>query len=191
MSKRFSILLVVLTVISGLIGGAITGRIFTPKVAKVLTVEELMVVDKSGKLRMKLGKGDVNKNRYGLAIYDNSNDIGAMMSVDESGGIVSVGGKNSHVFMSVDKSVDESGGTVSVAGKDGKIRAFMMVDESGGTVGVGGKDGKTGAKMNVSESGGRINVYGKGSNIERASMQVNEYGYGAIGLWDKDGYKLR
>jgi len=33
MSKRFSILLVVLTIVSGLIGGAITGRVFTPKVA--------------------------------------------------------------------------------------------------------------------------------------------------------------
>jgi hypothetical protein len=33
MTKRFSILLVVLTIVSGLIGGAITGRIFTPKVA--------------------------------------------------------------------------------------------------------------------------------------------------------------
>ena len=33
MSKRMSILLVVLTIVSGLIGGAITGRIFTPKVA--------------------------------------------------------------------------------------------------------------------------------------------------------------
>jgi len=33
MTKRMSILLIVLTIVSGLIGGAITGRVFTPKVA--------------------------------------------------------------------------------------------------------------------------------------------------------------
>ena len=64
MSKRFSILLVVLTIVSGLIGGLISGRIFAvssaqaveTKQSKVLTAEGLRIVDKNGKLLMKLGK---------------------------------------------------------------------------------------------------------------------------------------
>jgi hypothetical protein len=97
-----SILLVVLTIVSGLIGGAITGRIFTPKVAiaeeaiqsKILTVERLRVVDKDGKLLMQLGLGLGNAkspDSYGLTIYDNSGSVVVGMGVlDESGGSIGV-----------------------------------------------------------------------------------------------------
>lgn len=79
MSKRMSVLLVLLTVVSGLIGGVISGRIFAPKVAiaeeakqsKVLTVEGLNIVDDNGKLLMKLGTiNEAKKYRYGLFLYD-------------------------------------------------------------------------------------------------------------------------
>jgi hypothetical protein len=286
MTKRFSILLVVLTIVSGLIGGAITGRIFTPKVAiaeeaaqsKVLTVEGLRVVDKDGKLLIVLGNDAGIPNRapldnYGLFILDKSGSVRAnmeadgnggsfmasgkggvsSMGVDESGGIVSVYGKyiKSKAVMGLYKdsgavsvfsnagkgvammTVDESGGNVSVSSKEGKGRAAMGadessghfgtsgedgitvlgveasgscfsasgkdgkpkvgidVDESGGNVHVFGKDAKGGAIMMVDESGGHFSAFGKGNDEERASMGINKYGNGVIGLWDKNGNKIK
>ena len=88
MSKRFSILLVVLTIVSGLIGGLISGRIFAvssaqaveTKQSKVLTAEGLRIVDKNGKLLMKLGKESEDNSidqllqQYGLFVYDSHGD---------------------------------------------------------------------------------------------------------------------
>jgi hypothetical protein len=45
--------------------------------------------------------------------------------------------------------------------------------------------------MGVFESGGKISVFSEGSDKERASIGVNEYGSGGIGLWDKNGYRLK
>jgi hypothetical protein len=98
MSKRFSILLIVLTIVSGLIGGAITGRIWMPKVAiaqdatqnKVLTVEKLRIVDKNGKVGASL-----SVDESGSAVLDFGSGGYAMMNVDATGNFFtkSVGGK--------------------------------------------------------------------------------------------------
>jgi hypothetical protein len=180
MTKRFSILLVALTIVSGLIGGAITGRIFTPKVAvaeettqgKVLTVEELRVVDESGKLLMKLGKKDTALTPYGLFIYDNSGEFHAVMGVDESGGSVNVFGKDNEIGVMMN--TNESGGIVAVASKGGKVGVGMSANESGGHVSVFGKDGNSKANIGIIETGGYVNVCGKDSKSSDASMSVNE-----------------
>jgi hypothetical protein len=171
MSKRFSILLVVLTIVSGLIGGAITGRIFTPKVAiseeekqsKVLTVEELRIIDKSGKLLMQLGKSPNDKNFCGLAIYDNSGNSVAFLG----------NGYNN--------------GTVIVSGKGGD--AMMRVDESGGNISVSDKSCE-GAVIGMRPSGGHVIVHSKDCAIG-AMMSINESGDGAVYLFDKNGNKLK
>jgi hypothetical protein len=186
MTKRFSILLIVLTIVSGLIGGAITGRIFTPKVAiaeeatqsKVLTVEELRVVDKDGKELMILGKNDTN---YGLTIFDKNGRVIAAICTEKSGesnGIVIVSDKDGGGTASMD--VSERGGTINVFGKDG--RASMRIWEYGGGVDVFSKDSGGTASMGVSERGGTINVFGKDG---RASMRIWEYG-GGVDVFSKD-----
>ena len=45
--------------------------------------------------------------------------------------------------------------------------------------------------MTVNEDGGKLNIFGKGNNKTRVSIQVNEYGNGTIGLWDKNGYRIK
>jgi len=239
MSKRFSILLVFLTIVSGLIGGVISGRIFTPKVAiaeeakqsKILTVEGLRVVDKDGKLLVQLGKND-ELNRYGLFIYDHSlirtimsvdDEIGgyvlvsgkdgiAIMNIEETGGNVSVYGKNdeSAAGMCVNKNgggavivygkkhelnvvlgsfgEGETGGNVPhviVYGKDGKGGAMMKGGDSGGVVSVESDTGNVGAVMGVDETGGTIIVYGKEAK-GGALMSVNEFG-GIVDVLSKSG----
>ena len=155
MSKRFSILLAVLTIISGAIAGATSGRIFATKIAAaeetnrcgILTVEGLRVVDKENNLLMALGKRDVAKipfDDYGLYIFDGNGRIMSFIRSDESEGVIGVFGK------------DYKGGTV------------IMINESGGTVDIFGKDGKRAARIGMDKSGN-----------------------GVVGLWDKNGYKLR
>jgi len=166
MSKRFSILLVILTIVSGLIGGAITGRVFTPKVAiaeettqsRILTVEELRVVDKDGKELMYLGKAKKAPfDRYGLFILDNRGSAKATISAGEKyGGAVLIQGKDDESGVSM--IVGENGGAVLVQGKDGESEALMMVSENGGGVSVSDKDGKVGALMRIDENGGAVYV---------------------------------
>ena len=221
MSKRFSILLVVLTIVSGLIGGLISGRIFAVNPAqaveakqnKVLTAEELRIVDKNGKMRMILGQAKDHLDYYGLAICDNSGRVGAVMDVNESRSSFRAFGKNGNVQASMN--VDEFGSGVSVFEKDGKIGAMINVDESGsifslsfgkgdgkakvyiGAIKGGsvaslyGKDGKPGANIEIDEHGGQFSAFGKVDDKPRAGIGVNEYGSGSIGLWDKDGYRLK
>jgi hypothetical protein len=204
MSKRFSILLVVLTIVSGLVGGAITGRIFTPKVAiaeeatqsKILTVEELRVVDKSGKLLMTLGKAKkAPLDCYGLFILNNSGETTSSMHVDESGSHVFLLSKDGSVGMHAEKFV---GGNVILSGEGGTTLI------NGNNVQVSGRedeDGKSeGIVLTLLTSGG-VSVFGKGG-ISRmrdgsvdvydedseggASMSLDESG-GSIRVNAKDG----
>jgi len=188
MTKRMSILLVVLTIVSGLIGGAITGRIFTPKVAiaeeatqsKILTVEGLRVIDEGGEEIMYLGKLAVDKsvmrqpailNAYGLSdsrglyIYDNNGNAGITLGMFKSGGFV------------------------LASNKDGRGIAMMCAEDSGGAVTVN-KDGKVGAMMSIEDSGGALSVFNKDGKL-KAEMRVNKYGSGDIGRWDKNGSKVK
>jgi len=170
MTKRMSVIIVVLTIVSGLIGGAITWRIFTPKVAiaeestqsKVLTVEGLRVVDKNGKLLIELGKSEADVNSYGLAIYDSSGMPNTIISTDANGGAVVVTDNNGKPGASM--RVREYGGSVNVYGKDSKSGAIFGVDANGGAVAVHDNDGNSRVMMIIGESGGNILVgskYGK------------------------------
>jgi len=210
MTKRFSILLVVLTIVSGLIGGAITGRIFAPKVAiageatqsKVLTVEGLRVVDKDGNLLIYLGKladkavmqeiPAIIEDAYGVSdsrglyIFNTNGSPEVFMQILKTGGSVCVSDKDGFAIMDV----NETGGNVGVFGKEDNAGAMphvlVGVRENGGYVTVCGKDGKTGANMSVDEDGGEFTAYDKDGN-PKAVVDVNEYGNGAIDLFDKNG----
>jgi hypothetical protein len=177
MSKRFSILLVVLVIVSGLIGGIISGRIFAPKVAiaeettqnKVLTVEELRVVDKDGRLLMNLGQSDKEPfvNCYGLFIYNNSGDVGVNIHVrPRMGGRVLV--------YSEDDSAEVGSAIVQVYGKDSG--AMMNADKSGGSISVYAKDNEGMARMSANKSSSAVNVYGKGLEGGIAGMSADESG---------------
>ena len=50
------------------------------------------------------------------------------------------------------------------------------------------KQGKPAVELASTEYGGRVDVFNnQGKN--RATMQVNEYGNGAVSTWDKNGYR--
>ena len=147
MSKRFSILLVVLTIVSGLIGGAITGRIFTSKVAKVeetkqskmLSVEELRIVDKDGETKV-------------------------IISTDDGGnGTIFVVGKDSKPKVAM--WVDESRGNVILYGEGGKPVTVLTITEDGGVVNMSDKDGNPRICIGVNDLGdGGIGLFDRNGN---------------------------
>jgi len=72
MSKRFSILLVILTIVSGLIGGIISERIFTPKVA---IAQESELGSKIGQLESGIRQLEKRINQIEVDIEMNLNQI--------------------------------------------------------------------------------------------------------------------
>ncbi|MDQ1327490.1 MAG: hypothetical protein QG641_773 [Candidatus Poribacteria bacterium] len=181
MSIGFSILIIFLAIVSGLIGGAVFCRLFAHKaitrktIQSILTVEGLRVVDKSDKLLMEFGKSDkVLSDTYGLYIFGKDGKIEASMGIEAcNGGFVNLSDRTGEGFAMM--SVDESGASVTIFGKGGKIGAGMRVDESGGNVSVSSRIGEGSAMMSVNESGGNVTVFGKGSNGS-ASVSVDEFG---------------
>ena len=92
--------------------------------------------------------------------------------------------------LSVGITSEEYGGLIAVRSKQGKGNAGMGVDEHGGFIGVTGKDGNDAVNMGVSKYGGHVGVFGKEDNYARAAISVNEVGNGAVGTWNKNGYRL-
>jgi len=220
MSKKFSFIFVLLAIIFSLLGGLMAGLLFAPKLAiveesdqnKVVTIEELRVVDENGKLLIKLGNG------YGLSIYGQGGsrkiDIGGS-GIDGSnislwdyshqgafGGsyqnflksilydgsyhtIVSskiIALQNKNFGRAYIQLFENGGARIGVDDKDSKDNAEMSVDD---------KDPKGNAEMSVDEYGGRFDVFSKVDNISRASVWISEYGYGGISILDKDRYRLK
>ena len=196
MSKKFSVLLVMLTIIFSLFGGLIAGRLFTRKISiteedkqlEILTVGELNIVDESSKLRMKLGKGMV-EGGYGLFLYD---EKGLMrISIEPSGrrSRIVIIGNNVHS--------ETFGNTFYVQDLD-KGSAYFRVSDDGPEIGFRDKNGNTAAKMSTNKYGGNFTVYEKVNYFRleeedkiRASIGRNEYGNGAINLWDKNGHRIK
>ena len=79
---------------------------------------------------------------------------------------------------------------IAVHGKKGQGGAVMTVDEHGGVINVHGEDGSAGVEMRTSEYGGHVGVLGKRDTNPRVAINVNEFGHGAVGTWDKNGYRL-
>ncbi len=88
--------------------------------------------------------------------------------------------------------VNEHGGHLSVYGKgENRGKASVEINEQGGFLGAVGKEMDTGgAIIGVNDNGGFVSVQGKGDSEGQAMMAVNEYGNGAVGTWDKNGYRL-
>ena len=90
------------------------------------------------------------------------------------------------------------GGSIEVygGGFDSKNKEGVKVEMSGGAGGGSGYvsvyqfNGNTGVLVSVDEYGGQVGVFGDGNSKTRAVMGVNEYGNGAIGTWDKNGYRF-
>jgi hypothetical protein len=60
-------------------------------------------------------------------------------------------------------------------------------EDFGGYISVYDDDGNHRAQMSVSPYGGFVSAFGKSDGI--ANIQINQYGNGAVGTWDKNGYK--
>ena len=122
--KKTNVIVVLMAVIAGFIGGAMSSRIFTPQTAlaqagheKVVRAEKFEVVDKKGKVRIILsgsaiGIFDAGKLRVGL-VHDDKTDESTILISDS-------GGKTRAQITYIGES-DISGVTLHDAG--GKIRA--------------------------------------------------------------------
>jgi hypothetical protein len=183
MSKRFSILLVVLTIVSGLVSVAISGRVFAVKPAiavgtkqnEILTVKALRVVDKDDILRAMLW---INAdNIVALDLYSNRGDILASLSC----------GKQLSWNPSYKSIVEDDEANLSIHSRNLTKEIQTLISADGLTI---SRENKPGVSSGMDNNGGYVNVYAKGSK-GGAIMGVNEYGNGAVGLWDKNRKKLK
>jgi hypothetical protein len=170
MSKRFSIQLVVLAIVSGLVSGVVSGRFFATRSAvatvtkqkvdanflslksaaiscSTLDCNSLRVVDFAGKEWVTIGIRKFNGQEYSMIDMYNANGTVLSLKGNPEGGILDICGEH---------------------GKGSVISVIMSADENGGYVTVWDKSYKAGA-----------------------SMEISKYGYGSIYAWGKDGYKLR
>lgn len=46
-----------------------------------------------------------------------------------------------------------------------------------------------GVHLSVNENGGMLDVLGKAKDKSRVTVEINEYGNGAVSTWDKNGYR--
>ena len=153
MSKWFSILLVILVIVSGLIGGAISEHIFSPKLAvaeganqnNVLTVNELRVMDKNGNAGIAM---IVDENGGRLNVFRKiDKKVGASIGIDEYGnGDINLladdgyGSDHPPTITKVDPIiVSSAGGTeITIIGTDFRTRQVPTVTV-GGAPAIGAK----------------------------------------------------
>ena len=84
----------------------------------------------------------------------------------------------------------DNGGFIMVGDKEHKRSVALSIEEDGGIIAVSGKEGGR-VDIAVDKYGGQIRFFGRGSDKTRAGIGVNEYGNGTIGLWDKNGYRIK
>ena len=146
----------------------------------------------------------VGGNAHGgtIAVYDNKGQNAAGMSSIEHGGGIIVNGSQGQVVAGMISSMH--GGKVAVYGKGNAPGmalerhigiAQMHITTHGGSVEVYGHEKTAGtqiqasALMHITEDGGRVAVDSNGDSEGKAAMEVNRYGNGVVGTWDKNGYR--
>ena len=220
MSRKLSILLILLVVVFSLLGGFIAGHLSTPKItiveeadqSNILTVEKLKIANESGKLLIELGSGTGIDSD--LLIYDQkgsyinqSNEwesiLGGLGRPSGGDGLFIYGQEDSiRMYIGHSESCISIGEGFSshaiissrIIGLQNKNfgRAYIRVSENeGARIGVDDKDSKGNAEISVNEYGGRFDAFSKVDNVSRASIWIGEYGYGGISLLDKDRYRLK
>ena len=113
----------------------------------------------------------------------------AFMSFNANGGQLKIGEKTGTQIIAA-MAASDNGGVITVGDKETKRSVTLAIVGDGGMLSVAGKDGGR-VDIAVDKYGGRIGIFGKGGNKERAGIGVNEYGNGTIGLWDKNGYRIK
>jgi len=205
MNKRMSVLLVLLTIIFSLLGGFIASRLFTPDIAvadektqsKILTAEELQIIGKDGKMYAKFGisKFPTGVPVVSLSLYNKEKEAVCLYSTLEKGSLET--GLMLHPTFSEPYSMYTNANATFYANADDCLNEKELVyigtskKKDTGLVYVKSPNYKGRAEMCADDYGGVFNVFGKVDNTARATMQINEYGNGSIGLWDKDGYRLK
>jgi len=192
MSRKFSVLLVLLIIVFSSLGGFIAGRLFTrmfarkiviaeeAKRSKILTVGGLNIVDKNGKLLIKLGR-EAGADGHGLYIYGQKGSMS--ISTNQRGADINILEGLSNVIIS----------SKLIALQNVNFgRAEMKVSENeGARIVVGGKGSKGRAEMSVNEYGGNLAVYDKVDNKARVVIGIDKHGYGDVSLLNEAGYRLK
>ena len=124
-----------------------------------------------------------------------TNGLSALVRVgaDEKGGSVAVYSQDQADHSTAGLGVGADGGMVSVFGKEKEGgMAALTTDRHGGVVSVFGKgEHRSWAYLGNDEHGGRVGVLGKGETRSEASISINQLGIGGLGVWDKNGYRLK
>ena len=120
-----------------------------------ITCTELEVVRSDGTRAALIFVDEDGTGRVSM-IGKDQNSLGSLF-VDESGGGVTLAGKNGGVYVNI----CEHGGRVDVRGKDKGPKAFMDINEDGGIVSVYDNDyGKASASMGAMSHTEIVNVTG-------------------------------
>ena len=174
-------------VIGGCVGAVLTMLVcsFLPLGAQsqgnrlgYITCTGLKVIDSAGRTMVDIGYDEMGGGKIGIWANDSMHLRQVFLAAGNSGGGITC-------FARVNTS-DELLARGSVG------MGFGGGDPEAGQISIMGGLLRPRVIMEVDEHGGRVNVYGKGKDNDttRAVICVNEYGNGAVGTWDKNGYRL-
>ena len=123
-----------------------------------------------------------------VTVYGKNGNASVEISSEEFGGRVNI--TNSEGYHVGTFKANPNGGHVAVHdGGDTKGMAILSGGEDGGFVELSKPSHKTQAKLHINEWGGRLQLNGKGEGA--VLLGINEYGYGVVSTYDKNGYHLK
>ena len=170
MDKKPFVLLVVVSILSGLVGGAVSPWIFTKEVVfaqndlkheKVITAETFRLVDQDGNLRAKLGMEP--GGRWGLVLIDKDNKARVGITLSEKG------------WSGFDIKDKEGDRRISI-GTDGLWRPFMTLLDKGD---------KPRASLNLFSNKVSLDLMDQDGRA-RTAYSVLANGASNLSLWDKN-----
>jgi len=185
--KQYS-LLVALTLLAGLVGGAMSNRVFMAEIAaaqetkqheEVIIAEEFRLVDESGKTRVVLGTGPAGTTN-GVWVYDeDGNNVCASLGVHENGepflGLINI--------KKLSLCVADSQ-LLSFTGTEGKVSIGTLGSAS---LSIGSSAGNS-IKLELSRENKEASVILFGKDFKtRAALVLESDGSPSLKLYDRDG----
>jgi hypothetical protein len=173
MRRREVLLIIALTVVAGVVGGALSNRVFMARTAaaqeaeqqrKVITAEEFRLVDEDGKIRAVLvagSKGDISIN-----FYDRYDENRATLGLSSEGqpvlklfdqGSLEFADKNGQIRVRVDVAYDGSP-SLRLYDEDGRSRAALgcVSLETADTARTGSVEKRAESSLVLSDKQGKV-----------------------------------
>ena len=173
MRRREVLLLVALTVVAGLVGGALSNRVFMARIAtaqeaeqqrKVITAEEFRLVDEDGRARAVLTLG--SKGNVSISFYDRYDESRVELGLSPEGqpilklldqGSLEFLDKNGQIRVKVDVTYDGSP-SLRLYDEDGRSRAALgcVSLETADTARTGSVERRAESSLVLSDKQGKV-----------------------------------